>query len=237
MTLGIALILIFVLYLIDKHNRWRQAIKITVALIVLGILGIGGLFGWQEYETRRAAKQEAQREAEQAKRAAQEQSELAKTCKDWEDKHPIGSPPDKVYTERGGLTEKLTNKHFWILDPPQGCEGPLERDYYSRNVWIVVAPNPAKSKVQQGLGWAVVTTDYGLFSVVKRCAYDVGSFPCGYLDTTNGEIAHLNKGDRVQILSDKIRAPNGTEIYQIRFQQWTGWGDASGLSLEKGGEK
>jgi hypothetical protein len=42
MPLGIALILIFVLYLIDKHNRWRIAIKITVALIILAILGVGG---------------------------------------------------------------------------------------------------------------------------------------------------------------------------------------------------
>jgi hypothetical protein len=233
MTLGIALLLIFILYLIDKHNRWRIAAKLTVGLIVLCILAVGGFFGWEKYKERREARQEAEYEAEKAREATRKQAELAKTCKVWEDKHPNGSPPDKVYTEQGGLTEKGTNKHFWVLDPPQGCEGPLESDYVTRNVWIVVPPNQSKTKVQPGLGWAVVTTDYGLFSIAKRCAFDVGTFPCGYLDTTNGEIAQLKKGDRVQILSGKIRAPNGTEIYQVKYQQWTGWGDASGLSLEK----
>lgn len=233
MTLGIALILIFVLYLIDKHNRWRQAIKITIGLVILGILGVGGLFGWQKYETWQEAKQEAQRVAEEAKQVAQKQAELAKACKDWEDKHPIGSPPDKVYTEQGGLTEKLTNKHFWVLDPPQGCEGPLETDYNSRNLYLLVPANPSKPKVHLGLDSAVATTPYS--SIVKRCAFNVGLFPCGVGE--EAAMAKLNKGDRVQILSDKIRAPDGTEIYEVKFQQWTGWINAADLSLEKGEEK
>jgi len=33
MTLGLALILIFILYLIDKHNRWREAAKTVVGLV------------------------------------------------------------------------------------------------------------------------------------------------------------------------------------------------------------
>jgi uncharacterized membrane protein YqjE len=45
MALGIFLLLIFILYLIDKHNRWRQAIKLTVALVILCILAVGGFFG------------------------------------------------------------------------------------------------------------------------------------------------------------------------------------------------
>jgi hypothetical protein len=135
MTLGIALIVIFVLYLIDKHNRWRQAIKITIAFVTLGILGVGGLFGWHEYESWQAAKQEAQREAEEAKPVAQKQTELAKTCRDWENKHPISSPLDKAYTKVKEI----------VLDPPQGCEGPLETDY-NNNVAVWVALNkPSKS--------------------------------------------------------------------------------------------
>src|SRR3984957_558702 len=116
MALGIALLLIFILYLIDKHNRWWQAIKITVALIMLAILGIGGLFGWQKYESWQAEKQEAQHEAEEAKQVAQKQAELAKTCKDWENKHPV----------KGG--------EVWedIADPPSGCEGQLETAYAER---------------------------------------------------------------------------------------------------------
>lgn len=126
MALGIALILIFVLYLIDKHNRWRQAIKITVALVILAILGVGGLFGWQEYETWQAAKQEAQREAEQAKQVAQRQAELAKTCKEWEDKHPVGSPLDKL---QGKWDDGTKIPYGTILGSPTGCEGPLETAY------------------------------------------------------------------------------------------------------------
>ena len=41
MTLGYALIVIFVLYLIDKHNGWRQAAMIVGALIALAAAGLG----------------------------------------------------------------------------------------------------------------------------------------------------------------------------------------------------
>jgi cytoskeletal protein RodZ len=139
-ALGIALILIFVLYLIDKHNRWRQAIKITVALMILAIVGVGGLFGWQEYQAWQAARQEAQREAEQAKQEAHSQAELAKTCKDWEDKHPLGSSLDKENVKEDG---KTTPTEF-VLDPPQGCSGPLETDYNNKVSAWVAANNPPK---------------------------------------------------------------------------------------------
>jgi type II secretory pathway pseudopilin PulG len=140
MPVGIALVLIFVLYLIDKHNRWRQAIKITVALIIFAILGVGGLFGWQEYETWQTEKQETQRVAEQAKQAAQRQSELAKTCKDWEDKHPVGSPLDKETVKEDG---KKTSSVF-VLDPPQHCVGPLETAYSNSVASWVSLNNPPK---------------------------------------------------------------------------------------------
>jgi hypothetical protein len=38
MTLGIALVLIFVLYLIDAHSRWRQALKGVLWLAVIGAI-------------------------------------------------------------------------------------------------------------------------------------------------------------------------------------------------------
>lgn len=52
-SLGVALLLIFILHLIDKHNRWRQALKLTVGMVVLGILGVSGFLGWQKYEAYR----------------------------------------------------------------------------------------------------------------------------------------------------------------------------------------
>jgi hypothetical protein len=50
LTLGIALVVIFALYLIDKHNRWRQVAKIVLALVVLAALGIAGFYAWAEYD-------------------------------------------------------------------------------------------------------------------------------------------------------------------------------------------
>jgi hypothetical protein len=41
MTLGLALILIFILYLIDKHSRWREAAEIVAGLVILGVLVSG----------------------------------------------------------------------------------------------------------------------------------------------------------------------------------------------------
>jgi len=68
MALGIALLLIFILYLIDKHNRWRQAVKITVGLAVVAVLGFGGLYGWFKYDAYRSEKrQEAENAAYEAK--------------------------------------------------------------------------------------------------------------------------------------------------------------------------
>jgi hypothetical protein len=46
MTLGIALLIIFILYLVDKHHRWMPLVKITAALVVLGVLGFGSFYGW-----------------------------------------------------------------------------------------------------------------------------------------------------------------------------------------------
>jgi hypothetical protein len=56
MTLGIALIIIFVLYLIDKHNRWWQTLKLVVALAVPACLLYGSTYAYQKYETWRVAR-------------------------------------------------------------------------------------------------------------------------------------------------------------------------------------
>ncbi len=63
MTLGLALILIFILYLIDKHSRWREAAKIVAGLVILSILGLGGFYGWTKYDEYRTAKREAVQQA------------------------------------------------------------------------------------------------------------------------------------------------------------------------------
>jgi hypothetical protein len=50
MTLGIALLAIFILYLVDKHHRWRQLVKLSLWLVVLSSLFVGGLYGWAYWD-------------------------------------------------------------------------------------------------------------------------------------------------------------------------------------------
>jgi len=63
-TLSVALVLIFVLYLIDKHSLWRKAAKITIysvaALVVVG----ASIYGRVWYKEK---KQEAENAAYRAK--------------------------------------------------------------------------------------------------------------------------------------------------------------------------
>jgi hypothetical protein len=46
MTLGTALIVVAVLFLIDKHNLWKRAGQVVLALVALTILVGGGWFVW-----------------------------------------------------------------------------------------------------------------------------------------------------------------------------------------------
>jgi hypothetical protein len=71
MSIGLALIVIFVLYLIDKHNRWRQAAKIGASLVAIVLIIGSGIFGWQEFKSRR-----------EARRLAQEHAKLKSACLD-----------------------------------------------------------------------------------------------------------------------------------------------------------
>jgi hypothetical protein len=52
-TLGWALVLIFILYLIDKHRLWRSAAKIGVGLVVLVIISGAGFYGWTSYRDKK----------------------------------------------------------------------------------------------------------------------------------------------------------------------------------------
>jgi hypothetical protein len=56
MTLGIALVLIFILYLIDKNQVWRQTLKVVVGVAVVGALAIAGFYGWAKVSEWREAK-------------------------------------------------------------------------------------------------------------------------------------------------------------------------------------
>ena len=66
---------------------------------------------------------------------AQKRADLLKICKEWETTHPLGSPLYVEYLKPDGtLEEHSTGKSDveFTLDPPTGCEGPLETDYNNR---------------------------------------------------------------------------------------------------------
>jgi hypothetical protein len=58
-TLAFALVLIFILWLIDKHSLWRGFFKIILGLVVLGVVGALCLYGWIKYDAYRTEKRQA----------------------------------------------------------------------------------------------------------------------------------------------------------------------------------
>jgi hypothetical protein len=61
--LAAALILIYVLHLIDKHNRWKIAVKITAYVVATAAILIGGFIGWSAYEAHKEDQRRAQAKA------------------------------------------------------------------------------------------------------------------------------------------------------------------------------
>ena len=78
--LSFTLLLIFVLWLIDKHGLWRRAFKVVLWVAALGALGLTVLYSWSKYEAHKEdarLKAAAQRDAAAAKaEAAASQAKL-----------------------------------------------------------------------------------------------------------------------------------------------------------------
>lgn len=56
LPLSVAIVLIFVLYLIDKHNAWKGAAKVVGAVVALAVVSAAGIYGWGKYEDWRTMK-------------------------------------------------------------------------------------------------------------------------------------------------------------------------------------
>jgi hypothetical protein len=163
----------------------------------------------------------------------------------------VGSSMVNIRTNRftGNVDRLVLDKGWVAMAPPALDLSPgfvlttpaTPPDNFDRPA--VATPNPPavitpdhlkKAKPVPVFGYATVSTyDEDIY---QRCAFNTGSTPCLMIDGPendfSGRLATLNKDDRVEILSAKVRAPNGKEIYKVRFQQWTGWMDASSLTLE-----
>jgi hypothetical protein len=179
---------------------------------------------------KRLAQEEERRQAHQKRIAEAAAAKLAQTCKEWEQKHPLGSPVD-VFT-----IDNSTDKA--VIGTPEGCEGSLETAYKEKMEQEQAKDHAAQEVAKQRVvskpvsghrHWATATSPYSR-TIYKRCHFDVNSSAsCGY---ANEEVAQLNKGDRVEILSGKIRSASGTEICEVKFQSWVGWMDATDLTFD-----
>jgi hypothetical protein len=81
-SLGVALLLIFVLYLIDEHDLWRDAIRATLVPLTLVVLGIAIWYAWGKYRDRRDERRMAadNRKAVQACIARFPGQDVAQSC-------------------------------------------------------------------------------------------------------------------------------------------------------------
>jgi hypothetical protein len=184
---------------------------------------------------KREAREQEERRVEEKRLAAEEEIrqkaatvKLAQTCKEWEDKHPIGTPVD-VSTGKAdnGMSVEI------MVDSPEGCTGPLETAYNEKLLQAQTPSAPSKKKSTNPAAphWATIIGDYGP-KIYKRCYFNVDpGASCGYLDADQ-VVASLHKGDRVRVLSGKIRSSDGSEIYEVKFQSWTGWVSATDVTLE-----
>jgi hypothetical protein len=194
-TLGIALLLIFILYLIDKHNRWRQAVKLVIGFVVLGLLGLGGLYSWQKYDEYRTQQEQAAYELKM-----------------------------KPFSDCVARNSQFSNASEECEKDPAVLLHPIQPANLPAPIPLVSSPKP---KSRSALGWAVVADDFT--DIYKRCYFNTGSLPCGIDETT---VAMLHKGDRIRLLTRETRSSDGNEIYEVQFQQWTGWIEAGHISLQ-----
>jgi len=172
---------------------------------------------------KREARESAAREAAQKKLAEEFEAQQALRAK---------TPCPAILTSAAG--ETLEEPLPAALGRPE-CEGHLPTRVATPEEQAKWAswrkkPDVSRTKIASIDHWATVSNDGT--EIYKRCYFNAGDLPCGYDDAKWGKIASLHKGERVQILSTKTRSSGGSEIYEVKFQHWTGWVDAASLSFE-----
>lgn len=187
-----ALVLIFVLYLIDRHKLWRLTAKVLGVAALLAIMAVGALYEYGKVEERREAQEKARKEAAEE---ATKEAELAK---------------EQPYFDCLGR-----NAQFRASDVDKWCK---------KDPSIVL--QPAQFKIGS------LAFIQGGAAIEMRCAFDNFNLlqSCGLNDPY---VATLHDGDRVEILSNKVRSAKGEEIIKVRFEQWIGWINTNNLNLER----
>ncbi len=58
-----ALVFIFILYLIDKHNLWQRNLQYWLWMAGIGVIGIACVYGWYKYDAYRRSKNSGGKDA------------------------------------------------------------------------------------------------------------------------------------------------------------------------------
>lgn len=68
MSIGTALVIIAILYLIEKHKLWRKGGKVFIGALLIGLFGLGGYYAWSLWKETKASResQESERKAQAA---------------------------------------------------------------------------------------------------------------------------------------------------------------------------
>ncbi len=102
-----------------RHHLLKKVGLALAALCALGVLGGGGYYAWTRYL------------------AWRDMGKLTRTCREWESKHPVGSPLDFITVEKqkdGSFRVVESGGTQLVTYPPSGCSGPLEDAYIERDV-------------------------------------------------------------------------------------------------------
>ena len=187
--LAAVLILIFVLHLIDKHNRWVAAVEVVLALVALALLGFGGLYGWSKYsDWEDAKKQESEAQIQKAKQDACV-ARMKSASKGWSDdtqanaQYACLANPDAP-----GADQAAKSAGDWFDANQPGVPKPKKPVYTIGNL----PEKQAQTKVLCTYGIGLTTQEYGTLIV-----------------------DHVDKGEIVTLMSDdgtkvRVRKNNGT---------------------------
>lgn len=221
MTLGAWIFLSVLLLLVVLHKQFRKFFFWTagIAAVCFGIFA-----GYSYLKERLKERREAAEQAAYLKRVDKCVTRLTDAFHlppgYTDPRYSDGSTPASVCSLSPDITQ----------DDAMAQHSPPQID------WSQYAAQPtAKKKAMAGpKSWAVVASDF--VGVYSRCHFEAGnkqydSNACGVFDKET--IAELKKGDRVGILSGVVRSSGGTNIYQVKFQKWTGWVKTADLTVEE----
>jgi len=222
MTLGAWIFLSVLLLLVVLHKQFRKCFFWTAcaAAVCLGIF-----VGYSYLKERREEKRRAAEHAAFLKKADECVTRLTPpgVKQSW---FLDGTTPASACSLNPDITEnEAISQHSPSSVPiPEGAT----------LGWSPVPQSRKKTTPAEPRRSAVVTRDF--VSLYSRCHFEAGnkqydSNACGVFDKET--VAELKKGDRVGILSPVVRSSGGTDIYEVKFQKWTGWVNAADLTVEE----